>query len=412
MRRFNILAIGPQEVCPPTDGGKESTYGSIKSLAVANNVTFLYPENADSASVSEWYKDIDVQAVPISFRPRESIGLIFNATLNIRPYKFEKYCTEEAVQYFVEGIGAREFDAIVCFCAHTANLGLKIRRRMKWNCPIIVREHNIEYELVRSYCESAHPVHALAALPFLYLTKREEQQIWANVDGVAFLTDRDLATAESTGSAGNLFHAPEGTALPGLRPAHFPGAEGPFLILFNPRAQQNVLNLKRFLLEYWIPSLPEERNILLRITGVDDAHLSSIVGLPSGVLSEAGISAVGFVQNLDNLFKTSVALIAPTFVGGGIRKKILESMAHQLPVIATPLDAASCAYFDPPRNMLVFDSVATFKDALCSVRTETVWQRLSIEGRATVSAYASWDGFARTIHEQLLMLTERGVQIE
>jgi polysaccharide biosynthesis protein PslH len=51
------------------------------------------------------------------------------------------------------------------------------------------------------------------------------------------------------------------------------------------------------------------------------------------------VSALGFVENLDKLYRKSQLFVAPLLEGGGIKIKILEAMAYGIPVVTTPIGA-------------------------------------------------------------------------
>ena len=56
-----------------------------------------------------------------------------------------------------------------------------------------------------------------------------------------------------------------------------------------------------------------------------------------------GLTAAGFVDDLDQLFARSRLFLAPLFSGGGIKIKILEAMARGLPLVTTPIGAEGIA---------------------------------------------------------------------
>jgi len=54
---------------------------------------------------------------------------------------------------------------------------------------------------------------------------------------------------------------------------------------------------------------------------------------------KSGISALGFVDDLTDLFRKCHLFVAPLPEGGGIKIKILEAMARGIPVVTTPIGA-------------------------------------------------------------------------
>ncbi len=410
MKRIKLLALGPQEVIPPVDGGKEGIHGALASLAAQFDVTYAYPRADNSGEAAAGYAAIGVRQVAVPFVPRESAALILAATLRGRPYKFEKYSAGTAARDYAAALGATErFDAILCFHPHTVALAEKLRRQAGWRVPIILREHNIEYELVRSYRDSLQGVRRIAASLFATLTQREEESIWRRVDAVAFLTDHDLAIARGQDTRSNFLLAPEGIPIPARRSLERPTVAPQFLVLLNPKATQSVASLKRFLHTVWEPAAAEPalRQLSVAVTGVALDRLSGLVDMTPDRLTNLRVRALGFVPSLQSVFAQSLALVSPTYVGGGIRKKILEAMANQLPVIATTLDVESCGYFQDGRNLIAFDSPSDFiLGARRLLDDEAYRAEMAEAGRSTVESHASWKLFADAIHLEVTRLLD------
>lgn len=395
-KKTNVLALGPQDVYPPVDGGKEGIYGALRALAHHANVIYAYPSNGETPI--DGYEKIGVAAVRIPLLPVERLWSILISTLTGKPYKFHKYCNAAAVRALDASLPNVPISAIVCHHAHTYRLAQRFSRLRKLAIPIIVREHNIEYQLVYSYRDSQRGVRRVVASFFAWLTKREECRIWGEADAVAFLSDQDLRTAQAVAGADSrhLFLAREGSPLPARWKCQYPGAQAPLLVLLNPKATQSVYNLCDFIHFYWLP-LHERNgldNVELHVTGVTNEELSRLLGLDVISMLNAGITGLGFLLSLEATFKGALALVSPTFVGGGIRKKILEAMAHQLPVIATDFDIATCDYFKQGVNILRMGDVNSFAEVVKLLRNDKLyWLNVSANARNTVEEFASWNGY-------------------
>lgn len=403
-----VLVLGPQDVYPPVDGGKESIYGALAELARRVDVTYAYPASAES--LVDGYSKIGVAAKPMRYHPQESAALILSATLAGKPYKFEKYSSAAAVRALNAAVPAVSFSAIVCHHAHTYGLAQRFARLRGLNVPIMVREHNIEYALVCSYRDSLGGIRRAAASFFAHLTRREEIRIWREADAVVFLSDQDLRIAQAAvgSSSARLFLAREGIPLPPRRDVHHPGAQAPMLVLLNPRATQSVINLRDFVHRYWIP-LRERKRLnceVLHVTGVTDEQLAGLIELDITKMSESGIRGLGFLTSLAPTLEGALALVSPTFVGGGIRKKVLEAMAHQLPVIATDVDIVCCNYFQRNVNILPLGDADHFADTVTRLRSdEHHWLDLSARARDTVEEFASWERCGDALFEVINNLT-------
>ncbi|MBZ8140430.1 hypothetical protein CLD22_11030 [Rubrivivax gelatinosus] len=403
-KRLRILALGPQDVFPPVDGGKEGIYGALTALARLADVSYAYPATTN-ASI-EGYARIGVIAIPIPHMPQERLASIIASTLRGLPYKFGKYSADEAVQGLNDALPDTKFDAILCHHAHTYRLACRLAALRGWTVPIVVREHNIEYALVDSFRDSLRGLKRAAASLFAALTRREELHIWREADAVAFLSDQDLRTAQAacapTSSSGRFILAREGVPQPARRPVRFPGPKAPLLVLLNPRATQSVHNLRDFVHRYWIPLRERHKLVdeVLHVTGVTDAQLAPLVDVEPARMRALGLRGLGFLPSLAPTLESALALVSPTFVGGGIRKKVLEAMAHQLPVIATRFDIECCDYFQPDVNIIPLEGLDDFAETVARLRRdEALWSGLSKRSRDTVEEFASWDRYAQAMIE-------------
>jgi glycosyltransferase involved in cell wall biosynthesis len=397
-----LLALGPQNVFPPTDGGKEGIFGALKALCPYFDVSYAFPAGKRLVNLSG-YADVGIRALPAPYTPIETFPFILQTTLQLQPFKFQKYSTRAAVEAYCQTIPNESYALVLCFHAHTWRLGEAIRSRLNLKSPLIVREHNIEYEIVAGFRDSQKRGRRVVASLFAWLTRREELRIWRQADAVAFLSDKDLRTAQTAaGSASSRFIlAREGVPLPPRRSAQYPAAKAPLLVLLNPRALQSVVNLKKFVRHYWLPLREQRRleNEVLHVSGVADQQLSELIELDVANMSAAGISGIGFLPSLVPALEGALALVSPTFIGGGIRKKVLEAMAHQLPVIAADLDIECCDYFKPNQNILSLGDPDNFAQIVRKLRAdEAYWLSLSSRARDTVEEFANWDSFGDAIY--------------
>jgi glycosyltransferase involved in cell wall biosynthesis len=406
---IKLLCLGPMEIIPPDDGGKEGIHGALAALAKKGDVTYAYPAGPATPAALTGYSAINVRCVPVKFSPRESAAVVAASTLRLLPYKFAKHATSEAVNSFVTALESVQFDAIVCFHAHMVRLAERILERRGQHVPIILREHNIEYALIDSYATRLKIPLRFAAAVYAWITRREEQHIWRRVHAVALLSDADMTSARATRVRGNFVLAPEGIPLPPIRNVVWPGRTAQLLILFNPRVPQNVTNLRVFFHRYWtkvqaadlLPGIP------LAITGVGKADLANLLRATVAELDAQNVRALGFVDSLRALFASSLALVSPTFVGAGVRKKVLEAMAHQLPVIATPLDVRSCSFYELNVNILCMDSIEHLVAAVKRLTDEpSFWTSLSHAGRSAVERHANWERFAEVLMGETVRLVE------
>ena len=61
IENMKLLALGPQNVYPPVDGGKESIFGALGALVMHAEIAYVYP-GADDKGTIAGYENIGVRA--------------------------------------------------------------------------------------------------------------------------------------------------------------------------------------------------------------------------------------------------------------------------------------------------------------------------------------------------------------
>jgi GT2 family glycosyltransferase len=110
-------------------------------------------------------------------------------------------------------------------------------------------------------------------------------------------------------------------------------------------------------------------------------------GAPESVTRLAGpsIQVLGFVPDLGPLFGSSLVSVAPLRFGAGIKGKVISSLGHGVPVVATSL-AAEGMGLEHGKDILLADTAEQFADEVIRLfRDSGLWARLSSGGLETVA---------------------------
>jgi glycosyltransferase involved in cell wall biosynthesis len=112
---------------------------------------------------------------------------------------------------------------------------------------------------------------------------------------------------------------------------------------------------------------------------------------------DARVTVTGTVEDIRPYLRRGVIAVAPLLFNLGIQNKILEAMASNRPVIASP-QAISGLHVKPAEDVLVAEDSIQFAEMLIELLQQPDRQRqLAISGRAYVSQHHRW----KTIVEQL-----------
>lgn len=200
----------------------------------------------------------------------------------------------------------------------------------KTHLPIVVGEHNIEYEVYQQYVRRflAVPLRPLLYLDTLKLRFWEEV-IWKKAHTITAVSEHDERVIRRCNK--KVYRVPNGVDL-----VEFPfrekrqSNEGPVLLFVGDfKWLPNRDSSKQLIFDIW-PLLKERfPGVTLRIIGRN---------IPKNLKKQAetlGATVVGEVSDIAKEYQSADILLAPVTIGGGTKFKMLEAMASGLPVITT-----------------------------------------------------------------------------
>jgi glycosyltransferase involved in cell wall biosynthesis len=101
------------------------------------------------------------------------------------------------------------------------------------------------------------------------------------------------------------------------------------------------------------------------------------------------VEVLGFVPDLDPLYDSARVCVAPLRFGAGVKGKVGQSMAHGLPVVATPIGAEGMQLRDG-EHVLIADGPEAFAHHVVSLLSDdALWLKTQTQARAFVETHFS-----------------------
>lgn len=314
---MKILAVATKSPWPAIDGGRQLLAATIAALAGrGHQLTVVFPaQPGDAAGPAA-----GCRALPVAVRRRPRLADLVAAQLRRRPLTLERHRHPELAAKVEQLLAAESFDLVH---AEQVQALAAAEPALARGLPVVLRAQNVESELWRGLARRRWWLWPLLQLEAKRLARAEGEAVRRATATLA-LTYRDAVGLTALGGRKVLELA---AFAPAELPPGDPLAGDPALVLFGGGAWPPNRDGARFFLEEVWPRLAGEFPAArLHVFGDPAAGGERVAGHPDPADSRAA-------------FPAGAILLAPLFIGSGVRMKILEAWARGLPVIATPIAA-------------------------------------------------------------------------
>jgi glycosyltransferase involved in cell wall biosynthesis len=259
----------------------------------------------------------------------------------------------------------------------------------------VLDAHNVESNVVRQLARNAPRHRRWAYSATARWTEAWERRAARSLREVWAVSREECEWFRSAG-ARSVCLVPNGVHAPKERPLRT-GQDVAFVASF--ASMFNVQAFHWFVSEVWPLVLAEHPVARLLLAGRGSSGLTG-----------PRVEALGFVEDLDEVYTRSRLTIAPLRSGAGTRLKVLEGLANGLPVVSTTLGAEGLDLV-PDQHYLVADSPVEFAEAIIRLITDdNEWSRLAEEGFQAVSARYDWRNIESVVADRTRALTGMGAQ--
>jgi glycosyltransferase involved in cell wall biosynthesis len=214
--------------------------------------------------------------------------------------------------------------------------------------PVIYNAHNLESAFRHELPDEDDSLRGLRSFERRLL--RASSESW-------MVSEADMRGAHALCPEAKLRLAPNVVDVAAIRPISEPTTEPVVVFVANfayaPNRDALAFLVDEVLPRVW-PELPEA-NLLLVGAGLERP--------PSG---DPRVRALGFVEDLADIYAQARCAVVPLRQGGGSPLKLVEALAYRLPVLATPRAAAGLEV-EAGVDCLVVDDASAFAQALVRV---------------------------------------------
>lgn len=391
---MRILVVGPSFPFPPRWGHATRVYHLARQLARRHDVMLLtYATAADMEHVEALRRELAVEVVPrepLSTGAKRRMQLA--SLLSAVPYE-----TQAAWSAAMQG-------ALDRVCAEWRPDSIQIESTLLWKfayprgVPIVLDEHNLDYEVYRRMCETERS--PLRKTFYRYeerRVRRYEQRAWQHVSACVLTSAREDEIVR--GHARDTLTAVVSNA---VDTEHFrPTDEEPVprTIAFNGTLDYRPnVDAAEFLVHEILPRVrqrfPRARAVVVG-RGRDDALAR---------LRDAGAEATGEVADIRPYLARAAVVVAPIRAGGGTRFKVVEGLAMARPMVSTTVGCEGIDVRDG-EHLLVADGADAFAAAVVRLFDDVrLGAALGHAGREFVEREYSWDGAGERladVHERV-----------
>lgn len=331
---MRILLLCTKPPYPPHDGGSRASYNLMQSLRAAGHTITLLTMCTHKHNLSNRDRDhlsalvrLHTAFVRTAVTPH---GFLFNLLFSRMPYNAVRFVSRSFDRALTRVLQLSVFDVIQLEGLYLMPYAGTIRRHSK--ALVVLRAHNVEQEIwSRISHQEKNPVKKWYFGLLANRILRFETQMTGTYDLLVPITERDRERFEEMGSRAPALVIPAGVDAVALPPG--PPETLDLFFLGSLDWKPNQEGLLWFVERVWPRLKTAHPDLGFAVAG------RNAPGWLVRKLHQPGVVFHGEVPDAAAFLHSHGILVAPCFSGGGMRVKILESMARGRPVITTPVGA-------------------------------------------------------------------------
>ncbi|WMJ75100.1 glycosyltransferase family 4 protein [Cytophagaceae bacterium ABcell3] len=386
---MKILQITNRIPYPLDDGGNIATYSVTKYLN-----RFGHEVTMASMNTKKHFQDPEVMSSVCDIRamywpaPITFLGM-FLGLFKKMPYNVWRFMSKEFSGLLVKLLAEKKFDIIQLEGSYMLLYADLLKQHTA--APVILRSHNIEYQIWGRYADSEGN-NLLKKFYLKHLSKQIkhfELQYLHKADGIIAITDQDAEFYRQAGYKKELTVISAGVDMDFVDVV---GQKKPIpdsvCFLGSLEWMPNAQGLDWFIEHVWPVIRRFKPHAQLHIAGKNPPERYKN-------LKGNGIFFHGMVPDAADFVSTYQIVIVPLFSGGGMRLKIVEAMALGKCIVSTPVGAEGIdAAHD--KQILLADNAKDFqKNILCLMEEPSRYNRVADNAVSLARSKYDWEILVR-----------------
>ena len=205
------------------------------------------------------------------------------------------------------------------------------------------------------------------------ITQRTEIRLARKSDAIVVVSDHEKALMQKALPDAEVFHLPLIRDIPGAGETEFAKRQG-IAFLGNYLHPPNLDAVLYFVREIWPDFHATVPGAELIVGGAQmTAEVENLGAID-------GVRTIGYVDDLAELFSRIRLTIAPLRYGAGTKGKVVSSLCHGVPVVASPVAAEGMSLEDGRDILIARDEAEWVHHLQNAYSDEAVWQGLSTGG--------------------------------
>jgi glycosyltransferase involved in cell wall biosynthesis len=401
---MRILQLSPQFPFPPDEGGKIGIANIYKNFSKSGaEVTFFSfedPKKKISAEHIQMAEEFGRVVLFTKCTTNTKLRIIKSFLTHTSIY-LKKHINNDVKEFFNDFLNKNEFDIIHVDHTGMMPLGLYIQSIIKK--PLGLRLHNVEYMIWKRYGErlgSFNPLRLYINQQAVILRKAEKELI-EKADICFAVSVTDEQRAKDLNHKAKIITANAGVSEADWHP--------------DKEVIRNQYEMIHATVYSWIHNSDAIKwfieKVLPLVKNQQPEATLTLLGRNAPYwlrnYTDIGVNPVGYVDRVQPYLNRANIYIAPLFVGSGIRIKILEAMAMELPVIATRVSAEGI-YAREEDGLFIVENEIDFSNKIIELsRNFEKARELGRKAREFVLQNFTWEQSVKIMFDEYKKLTNK-----